>query len=160
MSDKGLVVGAPAPDWQLKDLNGRRVQLAQFRGKPLLLFFFRGTWCPNCRKQMEQISSDWNTLSSLANVVGIVAQGQKEVADFLTRNPLPFRLLPDPEREIVKLYGVYQLFGLDGFRIAHPTTIIINPTGMVTYCYVGQSMFDRPDPNEVLAQLRSLKAVV
>lgn len=156
---KGIEVGAAAPEWQLKGLDGRRVSLGQFRGRSLLLFFFRGTWCPNCRKQMEQIAAEWQRIEKLAAVVGIVGEGQREVADFVSRNPLPFTLLPDPTREVIKQFDVYQRFSLSGFRIAHPTTVIIDRAGVVQYCYVGDSQFDRPDLNKVIETLQSLQAL-
>src|SRR6476620_11764765 len=55
LPDKGLKTGEAAPPWQLAGLDDKLVSLDQFQGQPLLLIFLRGTWCPNCRKQMEAV---------------------------------------------------------------------------------------------------------
>ncbi len=156
-TNKGLEVGQVAPAWTLVNDQGRRMTLAQFKGRPLVMFFFRGTWCPTCRKQMADISQRWANLSPLAQVVGIVAQSEAETRNYLSRNSLPFPLLPDPDREVIKAYGVYQRFGLNGFRTAHPTTLIIRPDGIIHLCYVGDSQFDRPDLNNIIQELGGLQ---
>lgn len=155
--DKGLEVGAAAPYWEVRAADGRRINLTQFRGRPLLMFFFRGTWCPTCRKQMEDIRNQWARIEPLAQVVGFVGQGERETQEYLARNPLPFPLLPDPNRAIIKAYGVFQRFSINGFRIAHPTTLIINGQGIVHFCYVGDSQFDRPDLESITRELRNLQ---
>jgi len=154
--NKGLTVGEKAPEWSLLAVDERRIGLEQFKGRPVLLSFYRGTWCPNCRKQMDDIRQAMDRLEPLAVVLGIVGQGRAEVSAFLARNPLPFPLLPDNERTVIKSYGDYQPFGLDGFRIAYPSTLVIDALGMVRYCYVGESQFDRPDLNQIILQLQSL----
>ncbi len=160
LADKGLKIGEAAPSWQLAGLDDKLVSLDQFQGKPLLLVFLRGTWCPNCRKQMEAVRSEWERVAPLARVVAIVGQTGPEVSDYLSRNPMPFSLLPDPNREVIKLYGVYQRLSLDGFRIAYPSTMIIDQRGIVRYSYVGGSQFDRPDFNHVITELEKLKVRV
>jgi peroxiredoxin Q/BCP len=155
--DKGLKIGEAAPEWQLTGADGNSYSLDRFQGQPLLMIFLRGTWCPNCRKQMETVRNDWARVAPLAKVVALVGQSAAEVSDYLSRNPMPFPLLPDPNREVIKQYGVYQRFSLDGFRIAYPSTMIIDQHGVVTYSYVGGSQFDRPDFNQVIAELEKLK---
>ena len=118
-----------------------------------MLFFFRGTWCPNCRKQMQSVAAEWERIEPVAAVIGIVGQDSRTTEDFLARNPLPFPLLPDPDREVVKQFGVFQRFSLEGFRIAYPSTLIIDAQGIVRYCYVGESQFDRPDLRQILHEL-------
>ena len=160
LADKGLKIGEIAPSWQLAGLDDKLVSLDQFQGDPLLLLFLRGTWCPNCRKQMEAVRGEWNRVAPLAKVVALVGQVAPEVSDYLSRNPMPFPLLPDPNREVIKLYGVFQRFSLDGFRIAYPSTMIIDQSGVVRYSYVGGSQFDRPDLNQVVTELEKLKVRV
>ncbi len=158
--DKGLKIGETAPQWQLTALDGNIYSLDQFQDQSLLLIFLRGTWCPNCRKQMEAVRNDWARLAPLAKVVALVGQSASEVSDYLSRNPMPFPLLPDPTREVIKKYGVYQRLSLDGFRIAYPSTMIIDQRGVVRYSYVGGSQFDRPDFNQVITELEKLKTRV
>lgn len=155
--DKGLKIGEAAPPWQLAGLDDKLVSLDQFQGQPLLLIFLRGTWCPNCRKQMETVRNDWTKVAPLAKVVAMVGQDAPEVRDYLSRNPMPFPLLPDPNRDVIKQYGVYQRLSLDGFRIAYPSTMIVDQRGVVRYSYVGGSQFDRPDFNQVITELEKLK---
>lgn len=155
MAEHGIEVGQKAPEWTLKNTEGQTVTLLQYRGRAVVMFFFRGTWCPNCRKQMEQIRERYDNLKVYAEVIGIVGQGEKEARDYLARNPLPYPMLVDPDRETIKLYGVYQFFGLNGFNVAHPSTIIIDREGVVRYCYVG-GQFDRPDLADILTQLQNL----
>lgn len=156
--DKGLKIGETAPDWQLTGADGNIYSLDRYQGQLLLLIFLRGTWCPNCRKQMETVRNDWARVAPLAKVVALVGQTAPEVSDYLSRNPMPFPLLPDPNRDVIKQYGVYQRFSLDGFRIAYPSTMIVDRQGVVRYSYVGGSQFDRPDFNQVIAELEKLNA--
>ena len=159
MSDKGLELGMAAPSWQLDDLDGRIVTLEQFRGRPLLMFFFRGTWCPNCRKQMEDIAQQWSRLESVSAVVGIAGQDAAGIRSYLEHNPLPYPLLPDNDRQVIKNYGIYQAFGFNGFRVAYPTTILVDRKGIVRYCYVG-SQFDRPNLDNVIDEVQKLSGAV
>lgn len=160
--EKGLKIGETAPDWELTAVDGKVYGLDRLMGQqqPLLIIFLRGTWCPNCRKQMEAVRNDWARVAPLARVVALVGQSASEVSDYLSRNPMPFPLLPDPNREVIKTYGVYQQFSLDGFRIAYPSTMIVDRQSTVRYSYVGGSQFDRPDLNQVITELEKLKARV
>ncbi len=109
---------------------------------------------------MESVAAEWKRIEPLAAVVGIVGQDSRTTEDFLARNPLPFPLLPDPDREVVKQFGVFQRLSLEGFRIAYPSTLIIDEEGIVRYCYVGESQFDRPDLRQIISELGVLRSRV
>ena len=49
-----LVPGTPAPDFTLRDLNGKKVKLRQFRGKSVVLVFW-ASWCPDCRAEVPEL---------------------------------------------------------------------------------------------------------
>ena len=153
---RGLEVGAIAPQWNLKGSDGKLVGLFRYFGQPVLLVFFRGTWCQSCRQQMEQIKASWENFSPLVQVIGIVREDESNIRAYLTENPLPFPLVSDPSAKIIQLHNVYQRFGLNGFRIAYPSTILLDHNHVVRYCYVGLSQFDRPELNEVLGEIRKL----
>ncbi len=153
LENKGIQVGQLGPDWELQTVQGEKFTFRQFRGQNLLLFFFRGTWCPSCRGQMEMIRDNWGTIQGFAQVIGIVGENPRQTKEFLDRNPLPFPLLADPTRKVIEDHNIYKQFSLDGFRIARPTTIIYDRHGIVRYCYVGSSQFDRPSITELLTEL-------
>jgi peroxiredoxin Q/BCP len=156
---RGLEVGRPGVNWELTAPDGKLITSNQFLGRPLLMFFFRGTWCPSCRSQMLQLRDNWEKLEAVSNVVGIVSEEPNMTREFLSHNPLPYLLLPDPERNVVEAHNIYRKFGLDGFRVAIPTTIILDSIGIVRYCYVGNSQFDRPSIDEVVRELVRLPMV-
>jgi peroxiredoxin Q/BCP len=156
LPDKGIEIGQPAPYWELKGPEGQLIKSTEFSGRSLLLFFFRGTWCPSCRDQMQKISVMWERIKSLAPAIGIAGENQPSINRFLTRHPLPFPLISDPTRQVIEAHNVYQKWGLYGFNIAHPSTLVIDREGLVRYCYVGSRPFDRPDLEEVLLELKGL----
>jgi peroxiredoxin Q/BCP len=159
-TDKGLEIGQVAPDWEIKRGDGQAVKAILFRGRPLVIFFFRGTWCPSCRKQMEDIKEQWKALSSRAQIIGIIAEPVSKLEEYMRRANLPFTLLADPDRKVIVKHNVYRRFGLDGFRVAFPSTLILDNSGVVRYCYVGESTFDRPEISEVIYELDKLTGKV
>lgn len=53
----GMAVGSLAPDFNLKDTQGRNVRLSDFRGRKAVMLIFSTTWCPQCRKQVPDNNS-------------------------------------------------------------------------------------------------------
>ena len=96
----GLLMSAPsvrgmaAPDWTLRDIQGHRVDLAQFKGHPIVLDFW-ATWCPPCRMEIPL----WQQLQSQYRSQGLVIIGVSEdagpgdVANFLKTTPLDYRVV-------------------------------------------------------------------
>jgi peroxiredoxin len=160
LTNKGLEIGQKAPEWELERADGQIVKSFSFLGRPLVIFFFRGTWCPSCRRQMEDIKQNWQALSAKGQVIGIIAEHKKKLEEYSHRNKLPYVLLADPDRKVIQAHNVYRRFGVDGFRIAYPSTIILDHTGKVQYSYVGESTFDRPELSEVMLELDKLVSKV
>jgi peroxiredoxin len=75
-------------------------------------------------------------------------------AKFLQGHPASFAFLLDEDRSVTKAYGLYQSFGHDGIRIAHPATLIAGRDGKLSYIYRGKSQMDRAPLEEVMAALR------
>ena len=67
---------------------------------------------------------------------------------------LGFPILFDPEAEVVRRYGVYNLLQ---DRLATPSTFIIDKNGDVRWKYVGRNYTDRPSNQQIIAQLEALK---
>lgn len=73
---------------------------------------------------------------------------------FLADHPLDFPLLVDPDRAVIKAYGVYQFLWFDAFNIARPAVFLLDEGGVVRRVAVGDSQWDRPAQDEILAAVR------
>ena len=94
-------------------------------------------------------------------MLGVVGQDRDDLADFLARQPLPFPLLSDADRAVMRVYDVFNALSLDAFRVAHPSAFLIDPGGVIRYSYVASNQFDWPQTSllaETLADLRQENA--
>jgi peroxiredoxin len=150
-----LSVGDDAPDFTLPAPDGTPVTRSAYQeGRPLLLLFFRGTWCPQCRRQLDQLRRDQPAFVARGvKLLGVAAQKRSRLAAFLADHPLYFPILADEERAVTKAYGVYVGFNAESFRIARPSSFVVDAAGVVRFLHVGSNQFDRPRPAEVLAAL-------
>jgi peroxiredoxin len=111
-----------APDFSLKDLNGKLFKLSKNRGKPVLLFFGT-TWCPSCRQQLPLYKDIYGNYTSRGlEVIYInIMEPREKVARFVKANMLPFRILLDESGEVANNYEV----------IGVPTIILIDKEGKI-----------------------------
>lgn len=137
-------INQPAPEFVLKDTEGRTHRLSDYKGKVVVLNFW-ATWCPPCRDEMP--SMERARLLVLDEPIEILAIniGEDEDAIFLFTGdyPVEFPLLMDKDESVVKDYPVVGL----------PTTYIIGPKGNIRYRAVGSREWDDP---KLLDALRSL----
>ncbi len=120
--------GIPAPDFQLKDLNGQSVSLSDFRGRPVLLNFW-ATWCPPCRYELpflQEIYDEWSGRELVLLTID-VGENPASVRDFVANNNLTLPVLLDTNRSVAQKYAV----------TAYPTTFFIDREGMVKQKIIG-----------------------
>ena len=115
---KGAVVGGPAPDFRLADMNGRQLSLQQFRGRKVLLAFW-ASWCPPCRAEMASLQRlhDNPAVENLTVLAINAGETREQVAAFVARRQFSLPVLLDAEGIVQRDYGVYQLpvaFLVDG----------------------------------------------
>ena len=118
-----------APDFQLKDLDGNTVKLADLRGRVVLVDFW-ATWCPPCRKALPHLQEIHEEFDGQGvSVVGIATdrQGASVVAPFVEDNGLTFTVVL-ADGKVDRDFG-----GVRGI----PTTLIIEPDGNVVGKFVG-----------------------
>jgi peroxiredoxin len=85
-------------------------------------------------------------------VIGISSDPPSTVRGTTKGWRLTFPLLPDPEKKIIRAYGVYNA----NTRLAQPATIILDRQGKVWWVYIGKGYIKRPDAETVLDALRKL----
>lgn len=101
--------GSTAPDFDLKDINGKQVRLSDFKGQPIILKLST-TWCPTCKQQTEEVKSVAQELKkrNVAYVEIFLQDSPEMVGKFLKEAdyPMPHAFAID-DGQVYKAYGVY-----------------------------------------------------
>lgn len=122
------VVGAPAPDFTLNDLDGNPVKLSDLQGQVVLINFW-ATWCGPCRLEMPAIEAEYQARRSQGFTVLAVDWDEPadQVQSFVDELGLTFPVLLDPGSTVNDLYRVR----------GYPTSFFINRDGYVDRQHVG-----------------------
>ena len=100
--------GDQAPDLQLLDQHGKLVQLSDFKGRKLLLYFYPKANTPGCTEQACQIRDARQELSDLGlAVVGVSPDAPSKQQKFYDKYALNFPLLSDQDHAVAQAYGVW-----------------------------------------------------
>ena len=150
-----LQPGVKAPDFALKDKDGREVRLSDFLGKRVVLYFYPKDSTPGCTRQACAFRNSFDGFRQLdAVVIGVSRDSEKSHQRFAEKNGLPFLLLSDPELTAIQAYGVWQekkLYGKTSMGVVR-TTFVIDREGVI------EKVFEKakPDTNagEILAYLK------
>ncbi|MEY2498127.1 MAG: thioredoxin-dependent peroxiredoxin [Verrucomicrobiota bacterium] len=114
--------------------SGQEVRLADFRGAPLVLYFYPKDDTPGCTVQACGLRDAWSELSSRAKILGVSVDAPASHEKFIKKYQLPFPLLSDPDKEIVNAYGVWVEKSMYGKKYvgAERSTFIINGAGRIS----------------------------
>jgi peroxiredoxin Q/BCP len=103
-----LNVGDKAPEFKTKDQDGETVSLKDFKGKKVVLYFYPKDDTPGCTKEACSFRDGFGAFRRRKiEVLGVSVDDEKSHKKFAEKYSLPFRLLADPEKNIVKAYGVW-----------------------------------------------------
>lgn len=123
--------GLPAPDFELKTIDGKDVRLSDYNGQPVLINLW-ATWCPPCRLEMPEIEAAYEKYKGDGLVVlGIdlaVQDNLKDVPPFIQELNLTFPILLDKTGDVSA--GLYGLRGL-------PTSYFIDQGGTLRRIQIG-----------------------
>lgn len=151
--ETGTAVGRTAPDFELKDGEGRTWRLSDHRGKVVAFVFYPRDETPVCTKQMCSMRDRWADYQTTgAEVVAISVASVESHKQFAEHHGLPQRLLADERGEVTRLYNVRSLLG--GSQRA---VIVIDPQGVIRYRRSVIPIF-RPGDDEVISAIRSAAA--
>lgn len=103
-----LEPGTAAPDFTLRDQDGRTVSLADLRGQKTVLYFYPAAMTPGCTTQACDFRDNIASLQGAGyRVIGISRDESSTLAEFRDRDGLTFTLLSDPDHAVHTAYGVW-----------------------------------------------------
>jgi peroxiredoxin Q/BCP len=133
-----LAVGDRAPDFHGTAVgadygSGRDVSLQDFRGRPLVLYFYPKDDTPGCTAQACGLRDNWSDIKNQAELFGVSVDPAESHTAFVEKYNLPFPLLSDPEHKIVNAYGVWVDKNMYGkkYKGTERSTFVIDPKGRI-----------------------------
>jgi peroxiredoxin Q/BCP len=126
--------GQPAPDFRLPDQHAEVVTLTQYRGTPVVLYFYPRDDTPGCTKQACAFRDARAAYEQAgAKVLGVSPDTPASHQKFALKYQLAFTLLADPEKSACQSYGVWKekhLYGKTSMGVER-TTFVIDRAGIV-----------------------------
>lgn len=141
--------GERLPPFARDTLNGGRTDLAQFRGRVVLVHFF-ATWCEPCRAEFASLQQLVGRMRPKPITVVAVDGGEADraVQRFFATPPVPFPILLDRDRAVAKAWHVYAL----------PTTFLLDGDLIPRFVAEGDFDWSRPDVEDALTSLFASEA--
>jgi peroxiredoxin Q/BCP len=129
-----LSPGDKAPAFKTTDQDGNTVSLADFKGRKVVLYFYPKDDTPGCTKEACSFRDAWAQFRKRkVAVLGASVDDQKSHEKFAEKFSLPFTLLADPEKAIVRDYGVWGQKSMYGRKYmgTHRVTYLIDEKGKI-----------------------------
>ena len=151
-----IKAGILAPDFALPDENGKQRSLSEYRGMPVLLYFYPKDDTPGCTTEACNFRDDYSQYQkSGVTILGVSPDSPKKHTKFKEKFSLPFTLLADETHQVCELYGVwgrkkYMGREYDGvFR----TTFLIDADGTIVKVF--ENVKPAEHSQEVLGALKA-----
>lgn len=162
-----LDVGSKLPEFSLVDVDGATVRSSELLGKPAVLMFYRGNWCPLCMAQVNEIAGRYRELEKLGvNVALISSQSDERSRALAARLEVPFRFWVDTGNHVAATLDIAIRHAVPagtpgGYHTdtAMPTVIVTNSNGTIVFSDQTDNYRVRPEPDVFLAILRRSGAI-
>ncbi|MGH9605019.1 MAG: peroxiredoxin-like family protein [Terracidiphilus sp.] len=171
IEQKILPVGAMAPEFALKDSNGKLVRSADLLAVgPVVIKFFRGRWCPYCMTELEAWRGLYGQLRERGGLMVAISPQIERQSDFMIgQHGLPYPVLTDPGCALAEQFGLAYIVpgyhrdyyrsilvnipfvnGEPSWRLPLPATYVISREGRVAFAEAHADFRVRPEPEEAL----------
>ena len=156
-------IGRPAPDFELKDANGRKIRLSDYRGrKDVAVIFIYGAACMYCRGMTANLVVDIDRIESAGLQVLVVESHEpyrvRETIEetHLKADDMPIPLMADPASTVAATYGVaFQMNDMIEWG-DRPSVFLVNRAGTLRFRYLARTFDDRLDADALLAEQAKL----
>ncbi len=126
--------GKAAPAFTLKDADGNKVALKDFKGKNVVVYFYPKDDTPGCTKEACGFRDLWKDIEKTGTVVlGVSPDDGASHQKFATKYGLPFTLLSDPDKKVMEKYGAWgekNMYGKKTMGVIR-STVLVGPDGKV-----------------------------
>ena len=173
-----LTIGQLSPDFSSYDLYDTAVNLQQFKGKKVLLSFYRYASCPFCNLRFHALSqkqAEWQTKGLIT--LAVFQSPKASILEYAGKEPSPITIIPNPTRDLYRLYGVEgswkgfvtgalqlgtfakalkegHLPGkVEGEMNMIPADFVIDEQGKILLAYYGKDISDHVDIEQIEALL-------
>ena len=129
-----LNVGDKAPDFVALNEFGQSTSLSNFLGKKVILYFYPKDMTPGCTAESCNLGENYNLLQEKGFIVlGVSPDSSKIHQKFIDKYNLPFSLIADEDKAVIKAFGVWgpKKFMGKEYDGVHRTTFIIDEDGMI-----------------------------
>ncbi|KIO75005.1 hypothetical protein TH53_23085 [Pedobacter lusitanus] len=174
-AQNGLKEGTKAPSFTAKDNTGKSISLNQLlkSHKAVVLFFYRGQWCPYCNLHIKQLQDSLQLLTAKgAYVVGVTPETGENINKTIEKTHASFSMIQDKGYKIMDAYDVkfvmdeglvtkYKGYGVDLNKnngnsdhvLPVPATYIIDHTGKITFVHFDKDYKKRASVASLLKHL-------
>lgn len=157
MKSTVVPVGYPAPLFELPAVDGEPRSLSSYRGRKVVLIFYRGHWCGACRNHLAALTEAAPAMEDTGgSVLAISAEPLATVRAAARRDGLRLTLLSDEGLTAIDAYGIRWEGEPEGRAIARPSVFVVDRDGVVRFAHVGEDPLDRPTTRLILLALESL----
>lgn len=159
MSKMSIAAGEPAPDFTLSRADGVAVSLRDYRGKNVIVYFYPRDDTPGCTKEACGFRDLWGDIQREDAVILAISPDSGSAHERFSRKyDLPFTLLSDPTKEVMRQYGAYgekKMYGQKTVGVIR-STVWVGPDGTVRKRWPRVTNAAR-HPEDVLAALRDAR---
>jgi peroxiredoxin Q/BCP len=150
--------GTSAPEFSLADETGTYRSLSEFRGHPVVLYFYPKDDTPGCTTEACNFRDDYSQYTEAGvTILGVSPDTSKSHARFKEKYGLPFHLLADAEKQVCTLYQVWGLKKAMGreYMGVFRTTYLIDEKGMIAHVF--ENVKPAGHSTEILSKLKIAK---
>jgi len=129
-----LNVGDKAPDFVALNEFGQSISLSEFLGKKVILYFYPKDMTPGCTAESCNLGENYSLLQEKGFIVlGVSPDSSKSHQKFIGKYNLPFSLIADEDKAVIKAFGVWgpKKFMGKEYEGVHRTTFIIDEDGII-----------------------------
>lgn len=129
-----LNIGDKAPDFEVNNQNNEKTKLSDYKGKKVVLYFYPKDNTPGCTAESCNLRDNYQELKAAGyEILGVSPDSEKSHQNFINKYKLPFTLLVDTEKDILRKYDVWKEKSMYGRKYMGTvrTTFIIDEQGRI-----------------------------